>query len=165
MGSSGARPGMKLAGLAILACHWAGLALADARCTPGRVDLRWDGGRESFIVEVADEPVERSRGLKQRDRMDLQAGMLFVYEKPTRARFWMKDTLIPLDLIFADATGLVTRVHANAVPLDVTSIDGGTGVRFVLEINGGLAAKLGITAGAQLRHPAIGAAAVWPCAG
>ena len=75
--------------------------------------------------------------------------MLFVYEGPRRVAFWMKNTLIPLDMIFADATGRVTRVHANAVPLDETPIDGGEGVQFVLEINGGLADAAG--AGARRR--------------
>ena len=140
-----------------------GMALADAACAPGRVDLRWDGGSESFAVEVADDPAERSQGLMLRETMSLAAGMLFVYETPRRAQFWMKNTLIPLDMIFADAKGVVTRVHSDAIPEDLTSIDGGSGVRFVLEINGGLAAKLGIVPGAELRHPSVGSGAVWPC--
>jgi len=141
----------------------AGMALANAACAPGRVDLRWDGGRESFAVEVADDPAERSQGLMFRETMDLSAGMLFVYETPRRAQFWMKNTLLPLDMIFADAAGLVTRVHSNAIPQDLTLIDGGDGVLFVLEINGGLAMKLGIAPGTELRHPAVGTAALWPC--
>ena len=137
--------------------------LAEAACASDRVDLRWDGGRESFAVDLADEPAERAKGLMFRERLDPAAGMLFVYESPRRAQFWMKNTLIPLDMIFADATGTVTRVHANAVPGDLNPVDGGAGVAFVLEINGGLAGRLGIVAGAQLRHPAIGPAAVWSC--
>jgi uncharacterized membrane protein (UPF0127 family) len=148
---------------------WLGLclvpapALAEAACAMGRVDLRWPGGTESFSVEVADDGPERSRGLMFRDSLDPAAGMLFVYESPRRASFWMKNTLISLDMIFADVTGTVTRVHANAIPGDTTPIDGGDGVAFVLEINGGLAAKLGIAPGTELRHPAIGDAAAWPC--
>ncbi|MFM7335649.1 MAG: DUF192 domain-containing protein [Tabrizicola sp.] len=142
-----------------------GSAWADATCAPGRLDIRWDGGRESFVIEVADEAEERSRGLMFREAMPLNEGMLFVYEAPRRVGFWMKNTLIPLDMVFADPTGTVTRVHANAVPGDLTPIDGGDGVQYVLEINGGLAAKLGIAPGAVLRHPAIGAdSAAWPCA-
>ncbi len=163
MGSSGARIGLIAAfGLALFTTA----ALAQAVCAPGRVDLRWEGGRESFAVELADEPSERSQGLMFRASMDPAAGMLFVYERPGRAQFWMKNTLIPLDMIFADSTGRVTRVHSNAVPGDLTPIDGGDGVVYVLEINGGLAAKLGIGPGAELRHPAVPAdAAVWPCEG
>jgi uncharacterized membrane protein (UPF0127 family) len=137
--------------------------LAEAACAIGRVDLRWPGGDESFAVEVADDGAERAQGLMFRETLDPAAGMLFVYESPRRAQFWMKNTLIPLDMIFADATGTVTRVHSRAVPGDLTPIDGGDGVVFVLEINGGLAEKLGITPGAELRHPAVGPAAAWPC--
>ena len=143
-----------------------GLALAEAACAPDRVDLRWSGGKESFAVELADEPDERSRGLMFRTELAPASGMLFVYDTPRRAQFWMKNTLIPLDMIFADAAGTVLKVHANAVPGDLTPIDGGEGIRFVLEINGGLAAKLGIVPGAELRHPLVdGSVAVWPCAG
>ncbi len=141
-----------------------GAASAAAACAPERLDLRGEGLRQSFGVEVADDAAERARGLMQRDRLDADRGMIFVYETPRRAMFWMKDTLIPLDMIFADARGVVTRVHANAVPLDETPIDGGDGVRFVVEINGGLAARLGIVPGVELRHPSIPAAtAAWPC--
>mgnify|MGYP002654590906 CR=1 FL=1 len=139
--------------------------LAEAACAIGRVDLRWSGGGESFAVEVADDGAERAQGLMFRESLDPAAGMLFVYETPRRAQFWMKNTLIPLDMIFADATGRVTRVHSRAIPGDLTPIDGGDGVAFVLEINGGLAEKLGITPGAELRHPAVGPAAAWPCDG
>ena len=139
---------------------------AEAACAPDRVDLRWDGGRESFAVEVADSAAERAQGLMFRETLNPASGMLFVYESPRRAVFWMKNTLIPLDMIFADATGTVTRVHANAIPQDLTAIDGGKGVAFALEINGGLAARLGIVPGAVLRHPAIApATAAWPCDG
>jgi uncharacterized membrane protein (UPF0127 family) len=147
------------AGLALLAAP----ALAQATCAPDRVDLRWSGGGESFAVEVADDDAERARGLMFRESLPPEAGMLFVYQSPRRAMFWMKNTLIPLDMIFADATGTVTRVHSDAVPQDLTPIDGGEGVAFVLEINGGLAQRLGIAPGAELRHPSIGAAAAWPC--
>ena len=82
-----------------------------------------------------------------------QAGKLgrdaFAYDSPRHAFFWMKNTLIPLDMIFADATGQVTRVHEGAVPLDETSIDGGDGVAYVLEINGGLARAAGCDPGCR----------------
>jgi hypothetical protein len=138
---------------------------AAAACRADEVTLRLAGGGQArFAVEVADDAAERSRGLMFRDRLPRSAGMLFLYETPQRASFWMKNTLIPLDMIFMDATGTVTRVHARAVPQDTTPIDGGAGVAAVLEINGGLAAALGITAGAVLRHPAIDQRiAAWPC--
>ncbi len=157
----------------LLLCLAPGLApgpvLAEAACTPDRIDLRWPSGRESFAVVVADDPAERAQGLMFREALDPASGMLFVYETPRRASFWMKNTLIPLDMIFADSAGRVTRVHPDAVPGDLTPIDGGEGVAFVLEINAGLALRLGIAPGAELRHPAIGSAAglaaAWPCDG
>ncbi len=133
-------------------------------CSVDRLDLRWQGGKAGFTVEVADDAEERAKGLMFREKMALSAGMLFVYDSPRRASFWMKNTLIPLDMIFANSTGVVTKVHANAVPGDRTSIKGGEGVQYILEVNGGLAKRLGIVEGAQLRHPSITqTTAAWPC--
>lgn len=139
-------------------------ALAD--CRPDSVSLRGpDGAMMQFRVEVADDDAERARGLMFREDMSPSAGMLFLYESPRRAQFWMKNTLIPLDIIFADEAGRVTRVHSDAVPMDTTGIDGGEGVLAVLEINGGLAARLGIGPGFEMRHPALDQdIAAWPCA-
>lgn len=138
-------------------------AAAQWSCAEDRVTVVGDFGQAAFTVEVADEPDERSQGLMFREEMGTLEGMLFVYERPQRASFWMRNTLIPLDMIFADDRGVVTRVHADAVPLDETPIDGGDGVRFVLEINGGLAARLGIEAGDALQSPLIGPDAAVPC--
>jgi uncharacterized protein len=141
-------------------------AWAEAACSPSRLDLRLADGRESFAVEVADDPEERAQGLMFRTELPAASGMLFVYDSPRRVGFWMKNTLIPLDMVFADATGTVTRIHEGAVPGDLNPIDGGEGVQFVLEINAGLAARLGLVPGAQLRHPAVPAeTAAWPCDG
>ena len=137
-----------------------------AGCAPGSVELRSAAGAVMrFSVELADDASERAQGLMNRQAMPSSAGMLFVYDKPQRAVFWMKNTLIPLDMIFADAAGVVTHVHSQARPLDQTSIDGGTGVTYVLEINGGLAARLGLAAGSVMRSDVIdGPQAIWPCA-
>ena len=136
-----------------------------AACTPGQVDLRWAGGQARFSVEVAAEQAAREKGLMFRDDMASSAGMIFVYDAPRHAKFWMKNTLIPLDMIFADETGRVTMVHSDAIPQDLTPIDGGQGVKYVLEINGGLAARIGIAAGAEMRSDLIDPTkAVWSCA-
>lgn len=138
---------------------------AMAACPPESVELKGPDARVTrFRVELADTDATRMQGLMHRERMARGAGMLFVYEAPSRAVFWMKNTLIPLDMIFADPTGTVTRVHENAIPHDETPIDGGAGVSAVLEINGGLARKLGIAPGHVLRHPALAQdIAAWPC--
>lgn len=134
-----------------------------ASCVDTQVDLRGDWGQARFSVEVADDPAERSQGLMDRERMARSAGMLFVYDSPQRVAFWMRNTLIPLDMIFIDATGTVARIHENAVPLDETAIPGGDAIQYVLEINAGLSSRLGIDAGTVLRHPAFGENAVWGC--
>ena len=136
-------------------------ALAD--CAIDRVDLRGDWGQARFTVEVADDAQERSLGLMHRETMPRSAGMLFAYDTPQYVAFWMRNTLIPLDMIFMDDAGVVQRVHENAIPLDETSIEGGEGIQYVLEINGGLAGRLGIAPGSVLRSPVIGADAAWPC--
>ena len=115
-------------------------------------------------LEIADDVEERSKGLMFRRDMPRTAGMLFVYDAPQRASFWMKNTLIPLDMLFVDRSGVVTRVHHDAVPGDLTAIDGGQNVFAVLEINAGLARSYGIGEGSQLRHPVFsGGPAIWPC--
>lgn len=158
MGSRSARRGLIALFLAVVAGQ------ATAGCSDTAVELRSGDAVVRFSVEVADTDAERAQGLMHRETLPKSSGMLFVYETPRRAGFWMKNTLIPLDMIFADVTGLVTRVHENAKPLDTTSIDGGENVAFVLEINGGLAKRLGITEGWALRHAAIDqTTAVWAC--
>ncbi len=155
------RMGSALMGLALV-----GLA-ADpvwAACAPAAVELRWTGGQARFSVEIADTEALREYGLMNRDHMATSAGMLFVYASPEHAFYWMKNTLIPLDIIFADQTGRVTVVHPDAVPGDLTPLDGGEGVQYVLEINGGLAMRMGIVPGAELRAAAVDPAkAAWAC--
>ena len=135
-----------------------------AGCTPDSLELRGPGGVARLHVDVADTTEERARGLMFRPSMPKSAGMLFVYDHPQAVSFWMKNTLIPLDMIFADASGRVSHVHPDAVPGDETPIPGGDAVQFVLEINAGMAERLGLGPGSELRHPAIPAdQAAWPC--
>ena len=149
--------------LGLLLVFGAGSVLADD-CKSDLVELRGNWGQAAFAVEIADTPSERSRGLMFRESMPRGVGMLFVYESPRPASFWMKNTLIPLDMLFADETGRITQVHHRAIPGDLTPIDGGGGVFAVLEINGGLAQSYGITKGSLIRHPVFGPGpAAWPC--
>lgn len=151
-------------GLIALFIYIFGGAAANAACTETSVELRNGEAVARFNIELADTDSERGVGLMNREKLAASAGMLFVYESPRHASFWMKNTLIPLDMIFVDSTGLVKLVHPMAKPLDKTPIDGGENVAFVLEINGGLAKRLGIAAGSAMRNPVIDqATAVWPC--
>lgn len=110
----------------------------------------------AFTVEVVDTDATRARGLMFRQELAPNAGMLFDFLAERPVAFWMQNTYIPLDMIFARADGTIARVHANAVPFDQTSIPSGEPVQFVLEIPGGRAAELGIEAGDRLDHPRIG---------
>ncbi len=142
---------------------WTATGFAEA-CRTGSVALRGDWGQAAFNVEIADTAQERALGLMNRATMARGSGMLFIYQRPQPASFWMKNTLIELDILFADKTGRITRVHHRAKPGDLTPIDGGTRVFAVLEINGGLARSYGIDVGSQMHHPAFAdGPAAWPC--
>ena len=145
-----------LAGLNTVAAH--------AGCDDGFVDVRMEGAEARFSVAVADDPQEQAQGLMFVEEMPPFSGMLFVNPSPRRAMFWMKNTLIPLDMLFLDERGVVKTLHENAVPHSEETIDGGNGIKAVLEINGGMAEKLGIEVGAELRHGSFDQdLAAWPC--
>jgi uncharacterized membrane protein (UPF0127 family) len=133
-------------------------------CRQDRALLRGDWGEAQFTIEVADDRSERAKGLMHRESMPKSAGMLFVYPRPKRVGFWMKNTLIPLDMIFLDRTGTVQHIHHEAQPGDLRPKFGGDDIQYVLEINGGLAKQMGIVVGSRLRHPSIPEdRAAWPC--
>jgi len=133
-------------------------------CRDTLAALRGDWGQAQFTIEVADTNAERAKGLMNRDSMPKSAGMLFVYPRPKTVGFWMKNTLIPLDMIFMDRTGTVRHIHHRAQPGDLQPKFGGDNIQYVLEINGGLADQMGMVVGTQLRHPSIPKdRAAWPC--
>lgn len=135
-----------------------------AQCAEDTVWIRGDFGTARFSVEIADDPQERATGLMNRPSMPSSAGMLFVFERPRSLSFWMRNTLIELDMLFVDETGVIRSIHERAQPLDETPIFGGDNLTHVLEINGGMARMLGIEVGDQLRHPSFAqAGAAWPC--
>ena len=157
---------MRWVRMVLLALAMTGLipaALWAESCRENEVLLRGDWGTARFSVELADTRKSRARGLMFREELPKSHGMLFVYPEPSFVAFWMKNTLIPLDMLFIDARGVVKRVHHQAIPGDLTQIPGGAGILAVLEINGGLARVMGIGEGSELRHPAFGPGAAWPC--
>lgn len=141
-----------------------GPAARAAECAPDQLDLRDPDTSLRFHVEVMDTPADREKGLMFRESMPKFSGMLFVYETPQPVAFWMKNTLIPLDMLFFDSQGRLERIKSQAQPHDETPVFGGTDIQYVLEINGGLAETLGIEPGAEIRNPAI-AGAAWSCGG
>jgi uncharacterized membrane protein (UPF0127 family) len=113
-------------------------------------------GDRVFDVELVDTPATRARGLMFREFMPDNQGMLFDFKVDQTVSFWMKNTLIPLDMIFTDRNGLILQIHQNAIPGDRTAIPSNVPIRAVLEINSGLARFLGIKVGGRLRHRIFG---------
>lgn len=100
-----------------------------------------------FTVEVARSPGEQEQGLMYRRALAPDRGMIFPYDPAQRVGFWMKNTLIPLDLVFIRSEGTIARIAENAVPHSLDLIDSGEPVVAVLEIPGGRSAELGIKPG------------------
>jgi uncharacterized membrane protein (UPF0127 family) len=100
-----------------------------------------------FVVEVARTEAQQAQGLMNRQTLAPDRGMIFPYATPTMAAFWMKNTLIPLDMIFVRADGTIARIEANTVPLSLDPVPAGEPVGAVLELAGGRSAELGIAAG------------------
>lgn len=99
-----------------------------------------------------------------RKSLDRFSGMLFVYDGEQKVNFWMRNTFIPLDLLFFDSKGVLRKIHHKAKPLDLTNIFGGDSIQYVLEINAGLSAALGIEVNSEMRHPLIhNDIAKWKC--
>jgi len=114
------------------------------------------GGRFRFDIEVALTPAQQAQGLMFREKMAPDAGMLFIYDRPQPAAFWMKNTLIPLDMLFIGADGRIVNIHDRAVPLSEDAIRSAGPVKAILEINGGMSARLGIRPGDRVLHTALG---------
>lgn len=112
-----------------------------------------DGRVHRFQVEVADTDERRAWGLMHRDSMPPDHGMIFDFKRDQPVAMWMRNTRIPLDMLFIDREGRVVKIHARAVPFDETSIHSDLPVRGVLELNGGTAARLGLKPGDVVRHP------------
>ena len=113
-------------------------------------------GPHRFTVEVAETPAQMEQGLMFRKTMAPDAGMLFDYKTPTLATMWMRNTLIPLDMLFVDSQGRIVNIQERAVPQSLDVISAAAPVRAVIELNGGTAARLGIGPGDRVQHPIFG---------
>ncbi len=109
-----------------------------------------------FQVELADEPDEREMGLMHREEMGAARGMLFTYEQAQKASVWMKNTLIPLDMLFMASDGTILAIAKNARPGSLRIIDSGFQVKGFLELNGGQSDELGINPGDVIQHKSLG---------
>jgi uncharacterized membrane protein (UPF0127 family) len=111
------------------------------------LEIRSGSRVHRFTVEVARTPDQQAQGLMYRTALGPREGMIFPFPSPRPASFWMKNTLIPLDMIFIRADGSIARVAANTVPLSLESVAVGEPVAAVLELAGGRAQALGIREG------------------
>jgi uncharacterized membrane protein (UPF0127 family) len=114
------------------------------------------GGPRKFTVELATTPAQMEQGLMFRRSLAPDAGMLFDYQVPSMAMMWMKNTLIPLDMLFVDAEGRIVNIHERAVPGSLETIAATAPARAVIELNGGTAARLGIRPGDRVLSPIFG---------
>jgi uncharacterized membrane protein (UPF0127 family) len=112
----------------------------------------------NFKIWTADTPARDQQGLMFVRDMDLHAGMLFVFPKNERVSMWMKNTYIPLDMLFMNRRGVVEYIAANATPFSEAIIGPDTPEFAVLELNGGACGKLGIKVGDTVLHSAFKAA-------
>ena len=109
-------------------------------------------GRTRFFVEVADDDAERERGLMFRKSMAPDRGMLFDFHTPREVAFWMRNTLIPLDIIYIKADGTVLSIARNTTPLSEAPIPSGGPTLGVLELAGGRSAEIGLMPGDRIEH-------------
>ncbi|TVS17630.1 MAG: DUF192 domain-containing protein [Gammaproteobacteria bacterium] len=139
---------MRLHALLLTAC-----LLSSCAAAAGQATVTLIGGNEphQFQVELADTPDTRARGLMHRTELAEEAGMLFIFDHPAEVGFWMRNTLIPLDMLFIDERGSIVHIHHRAQPHDERMISSRQPITHVLEINGGLAESLGIEVGHQMQ--------------
>ena len=136
-----------------------------AALAPGEALVRFDSssltidtakGPQRFAIELALTPEQQQQGLMFRRTMAADAGMLFIFPKTQPAGFWMKNTLIPLDMLFISEDGHIADLHERAVPLSQATIPSKVPVKAVLELNGGTVARLGIKIGDVVRYASFG---------
>jgi len=121
-----------------------------------RVIISTREGREAaFQVEVADTPTKRELGLQYRKELAADRGMIFLFPAPSLQSFWMKNTPLPLDMIFIGSDRKIAGIVEQTVPFSLEPRSIGAPSQFVLEINGGLSKRLGIRAGDAVRFEGI----------
>lgn len=130
------------------------LTIAMSACAQGpRIEIVGPDGARRVVVstEIADTAATREYGLMYRKQLDEDAGMIFVFKAPQHLEFWMKNTVIPLDMIFADSSGRIVGIVRKAAPFSegIDSVDGDS--QYVLEVNGGFCDRHGVKAGDTLR--------------
>lgn len=118
-----------------------------------RLSIKTETGKiHKFNIEIADTELKRRQGLMGRPSLKSKSGMLFMFDETTPQEFWMKDTLIPLDILFIDEAGRIETLYERAKPHDLTPISSLKPVKAALEIGGGESARLGIKKGDLVQY-------------
>jgi uncharacterized protein len=121
----------------------------------GTLVLKTETGDHNFNIEVATTRQEQALGLMFRRSLPENAGMLFLYKRPQPAAMWMKNTLIPLDMVFIAPDGRVLRIETNTEPFSTAVIRSEGAVSAVLELNAGQAGKIGLKRGDKVVYPGL----------
>jgi hypothetical protein len=132
-----------------------GAALVGCRSSGPIATVHTERGPVPVAVEIVADDASRTRGLMYRERLDDGHGMLFVFDDETDRSFWMKNTIIPLDIIFIGGDGTIVGVRANTTPLSLDRVSVGRPSRWVLEVPGGYAARAGIATGNRVELPTV----------
>ena len=151
--AQGLAPALRRAGVAI--AFAAILAPLAAVADENKLTLHTGTGDYDFNISVVDTPESRAKGLMYVTELANDAGMLFDFKEERGVSFWMRNTFIPLDMIFVDAKGIVKNVHVNAHPHDPTGIPSDGPVQYVLEIPGGRSVEIGLKPGDKMDHDRI----------
>lgn len=148
---------LALVAVAGLACAGSPAAREPLEAFPqAEVAIESGGHRHAFRVWVADTPERRSQGLMFVKSLDAGRGMLFLFEMPQFAAFWMKDTPVSLDMLFIAPDGRITNIGERTQPFSTLPVESDRPVVAVLEVVAGTAARLGIRPGDRVVHPALG---------
>jgi uncharacterized membrane protein (UPF0127 family) len=137
----------------LLICPPAHVAIAQSHEPTDRLLVITATGKHSFTLEIAKTNEERAKGLMFRKSMPNDHGMLFIFHDERPISMWMKNTVIPLDMIFVSQEGVVTSIIADTTPLSEEIITSERPAQAVIEVNAGVAQKIGLAAGDQIRHP------------
>ncbi|VTZ52384.1 conserved hypothetical protein [Methylocella tundrae] len=142
--------------LLVFATPQAEVLAGEAGAKIERLDIVTASGAHPFLVEVMRTESERERGLMFRRTLAADRGMLFDFETERPVQMWMKNTYLPLDMIFISRTGRVVGLAENTEPLSEAIISSGAPAYGVLEVNAGSAARIGLKIGDSVRHPLFG---------
>jgi uncharacterized protein len=142
-----------LAGLCLLLLNACAVAQTGPQAlATSELEIDSGGQRHRFTVELARKPEERAVGLMFRTEMAADRGMLFDYEREQPVSMWMKNTFIPLDMLFIRADGRIANIAEWTTPRSLEEVASKGAVKAVLELNGGTAARLGLKPGDRVRH-------------